>query len=520
MPYRTIYANKSDLKRHRDADCTHRPLIQTTGDPIKCSERIASCPTVSLQPRLSTVHFWDGLTAELDLAEIERSAMSVKGSTCPYPLRFLDIYANLRSSQGHVLADVTGVATLTSSDQLQRESDLRRHPWRTVKDYFLPKMPGTTFKLGYNIQQPPYCWRECDPRTLAVNFTYNSSAIYRILGNLANQGFVSQKMLPTLFDRACECLSLVYKARNNFVMRNMNNNFGMYLVPKIIEYLLGKTTYDSERQEEPLTNASLRASLTLVPDYASIDTLSLMAIALGKGVSFMEKHVRDERISRSNLISIQDTFHQYSGQCLTIDHREVLIDMIENLGLRKNLFTMAAILDDTAETVDDLLWMLNLLERYPFFRVEAVINTARVSVNFSLDMLPAVLNSPVFRGLAARFGRQFKVIKTYYPLFALQSNFLTKTVREAIQRADVVYVKGANYFETLQLKEKDVFYAFVVHGPICTKYTGLKEYDSVFAYVPAGKAGYVHGKGTSRLRRLVDTLEEGTRSGVCRNSGR
>lgn len=512
MSYRAAYPNESASKRQREADWTRSPFVDTMGKPINCSDKLARCPTTSPHPRLSTVHFWDGLSAQIDLAQIERSAMSVKGSICPYPLRFLEIYENLDSRYGHGLADVTTVNTLTSLDQAQHGYDLRKHPWRTVKEYFLPKIPGTRFGLGDNIQQPPYCWRECDPRTLAVNFTYNSSAIYRILGNLATQGLVPHKMLPTLFDRACECLALVYKARHNFVIRNMNNNFSMYLVPKILEYLLGKTTYDSETQDEPLTNTSLRTSLTLVHDYASLDTLSLMAIALGKGVSFMEKHVQDNRIDRSNLISIQDTFHSYSKQGLAIDHREVLLDMIENSGMRRDRFTMAAILDDTAETVDDLLWMLRLLERYPFFSVEAVINTARVSVNFSLDMLPAVLNSPVFSSLAARFGCQFRVVKIHCPLLALQPNCLTKAVREAIQKADVVYVKGANYFETLQLVEKDVFYAFVVHGPISIKYTGLNEYDAVFAYVPAGKAGYIHGEGGSRLRCLVDVLQERKRS--------
>ena len=450
------------------------------------------------QSKFTNIRFWDGLTAEIDLADIKRTAMWVKGSVCPEPLRFLEVYQDLGANPAQHAHD------LTRSPVLQQGSDFGTMSWRTVEESFLPRIPGTAFRLGPELNQPPYCWRECDPHTLAVNFTYNSSAIYRILDDLVKQRTIPQKRFSDLFNRICLCLAKVYRANDHFVMRHMNNNVSMYLVPKVIEHVLGKHIYDSDRQDEPLTNSALSVSLDLLGDYSSLNIRSLMAVALGKGVSFMERHVRDRSIDKVNLISIQEVFHSYSERPLAIDHRDVLINMIENHCAKKNSFTMTAIVDDTTETVDDLLWMLKVLEQYPASRIEAVINTARVSVNFSLDMMSPVLNAPEFSGLAARLGGQFRLIPTYSPLLALQANCLTPSVLEAIERADAVYVKGANYFETLQLMDKDVFYAFVVHGPISAKYTGLKPYDAVFAYVPAGTTGYVHGDGSHEFRSLAE----------------
>ena len=65
-----------------------------------------------------------------------------------------------------------------------------------------------------------------------------------------------------------------------------------------------------------------------------------------------------------------------------------------------------------------------------------------------------------------RFGNQFKVTKIYCPFISFQTNYLPPNAKRVIKESDVVYIKGANFFETCQIPEKKSFHVFVVFGPI------------------------------------------------------
>ncbi|RPJ50050.1 MAG: hypothetical protein EHJ95_07875 [Methanobacteriota archaeon] len=166
--------------------------------------------------------------------------------------------------------------------------------------------------------------------------------------------------------------------------------------------------------------------------------------------------------------------------------------------------SIVAILDDTAETVEDLLWMQDLLIKYPKLNICLLVNTAQISINFSSQMLSDVLNSPNFSELAGRMGNQFNYLEIYSPFISFQTNFLQESARTAISGANIVYVKGANFFETCQIPDKDTFYGFIVFGPISRLYTGLQDFDAVFAYVPKGQTGYLNHRDKAKIRTLKD----------------
>ncbi|KJU85666.1 hypothetical protein MBAV_002140, partial [Candidatus Magnetobacterium bavaricum] len=207
-----------------------------------------------------------------------------------------------------------------------------------------------------------------------------------------------------------------------------------------------------------------------------------MGVALGKGISFIEKHIDKNTIPNQKFKSIQESTYQYFGRNLAIDDRPRLLDMITSGGLLKNSFVIGVILDDATETVDELLWMLDVMEQFPFFKVYLIVNTAQVSVNFSSNMLNDVLKYPYFAPLARRLGTQLLIREIYCPFISFQINYLPSSAREVIELSDAIYVKGANFFETCQIPQKDTFYAFVVYGPVSRAYTGLRDYDAVFAY--------------------------------------
>ena len=58
-------------------------------------------------------------------------------------------------------------------------------------------------------------------------------------------------------------------------------------------------------------------------------------------------------------------------------------------------------------------------------------------------------------------------------------------MKEVINRADFLFIKGLNFYETFQIPWKDRFYSFVVTGEVSQNLTGLNEGDGVFVYIPS-----------------------------------
>ena len=248
---------------------------------------------------------------------------------------------------------------------------------------------------------------------------------------------------------------------------------------------------------------ALNVSLEMVEEHASLQVTQQMGLALGKGIAFLEQHTGTASLSKHALSRTEEISYKYTERKIVLDDRDILLDKVKDANEIGRKISMCAILDDTAETVDDLLWMQQLMVKYPRFHVNLLVNIAQISINFASHMIDAVLRCRTFRDLAVRLGTQLTTTKTYCPLISLQSNLLDDSARKAIEAADFIFIKGLNFFETCQLPEKDVFHSFVVYGPVSRAYTGLPDLSGVFVYLPAGVAGYRHSRDTSRLTTLL-----------------
>jgi hypothetical protein len=358
------------------------------------------------------------------------------------------------------------------------------------------------------VPQPPFAWRDASAWHLGVSFTYNTNAFYRILCLLRDTDRIAGREVEGLLDRACLTLARLYRTRGGFLLRNINNNFNMYLISKVVEHLVGKDRYDVERQELDSTKRSLGAALSLAKDHVASSTREKMAIAIGAGVTFIESRLdgSDTVLDQRQGAEVQDIMHGAYRRCLAIDHRAQLFALIEDGCCRQGRFLLAVILDDATETVDDLLWMQDLADEYSGLVVHLLVNTAQVSINFSTHMLSQVLAQPCFARLAAKLGRQFVVTEMYCPFISFQTNYLPGNARHVLDRADAVYIKGANFFETCQIPGKPTFHAFTVFGGVSRSYTGLNDFDRVFAFLPAGTAGYLHSRNKEEIITLRDIV--------------
>jgi hypothetical protein len=359
---------------------------------------------------------------------------------------------------------------------------------------------------------------DAKPLDICTSFTYNTNALYRILSQLASLGLVPRADVDNLLDSACLLLTRLYRFGDGFLLRNINNNFNMYLITKVIEFLVGTDRYNTKLQELESTRRSLSIALSLASAHFGLSTKEKMGVAVGAGVAFIESRLRENGtdLSRNQSTDVQEVSYRSYGRKLALDHREVLFNLIEEKGGRQGSFILAVILDDATETVDDLLWIQDLIEKFSFLKVNALVNTAQISVNFSIHMIDQVLRTDYFAGLRSSLGDRLLITETFCPFISFQTNYLPTEARRVVDASDAVYVKGANFFETCQLLHKDSFHGFVVYGNVSRKYTGLKDFDSVFAYVPAGTAGTVI-TGMLRKSRRSRVLYPGVSKPVERN---
>jgi hypothetical protein len=436
------------------------------------------------------IEFWPGRAADIDLHRLAANAVSVKGVAHENPCRLLEIYGNLPVS--------SPVLSKTVSFSLPSPTE--------VSEHFLPQVPGVEAPLGPTVYQPPFLWVDCDPRHIALNFTYTTNAFYRIFKNLADAGRIPAGQVPELLDQACLLLSHVYRANEHAHLKYINNNLNMFMVSRVVERIVGRATYSSDAQEVRLTAQSLVVALAHVAEHASLELPQQMALALGQGVAFVEAVIASRDFETADEVRTQETMYRYVERPLAVDHRSQLIDRVAAADAEGKPFELCAILDDTVESVDDLLWMQTMLLRFRALRVNVLVNTAQISINFSAEMLDQVLASPQFSHLAQWLGQRFEATRLYCPLISFQWNYFTKQTRTAIDRADAVYVKGLNFFETCQLPHKDAYHAFVVYGPISRQYTGLQDFEGVFARLPPQVVGYEHSTAADGIRTLRDLV--------------
>lgn len=439
---------------------------------------------------MSLIEFWDGASLDVDLHLVGSSAVPVKGKSYSNPCRLLEIYGNTKNN--------------TSSNRgtalLKKYSD-------DIRFAFLPKIPGVTLRLGADIYHPPFLWCDCPPAAIATNFTYSTNAIYRILSNLAEAGLLPECKIDHILDDVCLLLTAVYKSDGHFIIKHINNNINMFMIAKIIETFLGKSIYDAEFQELDRTRIALDVALEMAEQHAGLQAKQQMGLALGKGIAFLERYIGTASPFKCIMNKTAEVSYKYTERNIMLDDRDILIDMVSDASETGRKISMCAILDDTAETVDDLLWMQQLMVQYPNFHVNLLINTAQISINFASHMFDVVLRCKTYRDLAIRLGAQLTTTKTYCPLISLQNNLLDRAAKKAIDAADFIFIKGLNFFETCQLSDKDVFHSFVVYGPVSRAYTGLPDMSGVFVFLPAGVAGYCHARDTSQLTTLLSIRE-------------
>jgi hypothetical protein len=434
---------------------------------------------------MSLIEFWNGAKHDVNMQSLSDKSIPVKGIVYRNPCRLIEIYGNT-----------------VNSGKLPSNLEYPCRSFKNIISECYPRIPEVIVRIGEGYYQPPFVWNDCAPSFIALNLTYTTNAIYRILINLAVIRMIPMNQVDAHLDNICMLLTHVYRNNGKNTIRWINNNINMYMISKVCEVYLGKNIYNSEYQETERTSLTLNSALTMAKEHVNLKPKQLMALAMGKGIAFLENYVTGNTLTSEVSKTVNEISYKYTENPLAIDDRDELLTRIYSSNEKGIDISMCMILDDTAESIDDLLWLQKLLDTCPYFYVYLLVNNAQVSINFASYMLEQVVNSETFSSLARHIGKRLKIIKTYCPLISYQSNFLDKNATNTLKKADIVFVKGLNFFETCQFPEKNVFHSFVVYGPVSRLYTGYNDFDGIFAFIPKGESGYKHDKNISKVVTL------------------
>lgn len=170
--------------------------------------------------------------------------------------------------------------------------------------------------------------------------------------------------------------------------------------------------------------------------------------------------------------------------------------------------TIVVILDDNGEAAFDLAVFQEVIVQTGHLRLLFVVNRYPVSTNLSLDGFHALLERSAFSRLRQSFasGRSELLIEEQ-AFRSFEQEYLSSQTKEALQRSAFAYIKGVNFFETLQPVEIARYYCFVVTGQNCVTLSGCHEGSGVFARVSAGCEGYAY-EGPGRVTTLFQIISD------------
>jgi hypothetical protein len=318
----------------------------------------------------------------------------------------------------------------------------------------------------------------------------------------------ADRLAPALAESALRIYALLIKMDDFALADRININASMWLQARAVELIVGPELYAASlgRGEGivPAGALSNRIALELLRALPldRRDAAQLCAASIFMGVIWSASEEVQSRFRGAPepcLADLADRLRALGSSLAIDDSRAFLRIMGEDLPRE-----LLVVLDDTGESVFDLALFQLLLESTGRLSVVFLANRYAVSNNMNVAMLEQLLAQPEFAGLRGfRDAGRVRIIEEPQSLNSFEVELLSPRSLAAMDSADLLYVKGQNFFEVFQPTSRDRFYAFVVEGMTSRLLTGCAHESGVFAYVPRGSAGY-RFEGPGRITTLLD----------------
>ena len=306
--------------------------------------------------------------------------------------------------------------------------------------------------------------------------------------------------------RACfRIYSYLLKMQDSLLVQSMNFNYSMFFQDRILQLVSGGRAHSNDRAAREPAILANRIALDLLKglgaiSYRQLCTLSVfMGIVWASSPELQAAHHGDADATLSKIQAQLESLSAHWG----IDHIDRFLSDMTGKG---HEFTVAVILDDNGESVFDVAIFQRLLEDNDSLRVVFILNAYGVSNNMAVDSLRDITREDYFAPLRRHVdsGTVTFCIERQ-PFRSFEPAWLRPSTREALRTAPFCYVKGVNFFETLQMPANVRYHCFTVHGQTCAALTGCQEGAGVFARLPPGVVGYDY-RSAEEVRTLAETV--------------
>ena len=132
---------------------------------------------------------------------------------------------------------------------------------------------------------------------------------------------------------------------------------------------------------------------------------------------------------------------------------------------------------------------------------------AIISENIDLHTFQTLLEDPYFASLRQYFATGRARLQLESQVFrSFELAHLRSQTKQAIQQSEGVYIKGANFFEILQIANVRRYHCFTVFSPTSEMLTGCLNGKGIFARLNPCQIGYTY-HSEQQVETLLDMVQ-------------
>lgn len=381
----------------------------------------------------------------------------------------------------------------------------------------------------------PFSWSIPSEERILYSFGIMDSNIKIILESIARAGLIPRDQVPPLAYKAHKILAMLLKSNDYYFTQYINNTLIHYLHGRVIELLVGASRYgrynanlEHLKQFQRFNDVALLLLRQLITE-KDLDIgreISAMGLAMEimAGTSWWHKICEPLESGRFDEVPRSlDQGHvlrrHFEGESLVSeslfllnDFPELLLDIEEKArdGSGPKIVFM---LDDVGEAVFHLNFIQKLMAQYPTMIGSVWAGRIPIENNIWEKEVQRLIDNPYFARLN-QYRRQGRLSVYGYrsPLMSPDVRFLTPIERNKLINADAVVVFGANFAETVQMREANTYYFNVPWSPTAAQVAGYDiNYMRGKCYVvhaPRGTIAYEYNYEEERFITIRETWEK------------
>jgi hypothetical protein len=353
----------------------------------------------------------------------------------------------------------------------------------------------------------PFPLRLATPQKLMHTLLWIDTNIKVSVEDLTIPRKVIAQTVRQIVEAVFKIYSLLVKQDNYFIARSINFNYSMFLQDRILQLLFGNAVFmNSDVLNRPGELANSMA-LQLLKGFHGLSYRQLCTLSVFMGLIWISSKDLQQAYNANPDEALGKIETQLKSMQANwgIDHIDLFLRDME---ADSQPLTVAVVLDDNGESVFDIALFQRLLDDSGLLRVIFVVNQYQISNNIALRTFQVLLGDSYFANLRHHFDRGRAEIYLEWQMFrSFDLEYLQPKTRRAFETSEITYIKGANFFETLQVTQNIRYYCFTVHGQTSMLLTGCAEGKGVFARLEGGSTGYTyHSPG--KVETLVDKIKK------------